>query len=600
MRTLLSAVLLLSLAVVVAADPHHQTGTMINGSTNPEQIPDTVILRLWLDMHTHNGQIKSFSDARLTSVDTTALTSIMKSYRSQLDALRNPYNEAVESGGSYDRTAYWDARISLINTTWAAIQTNLSSVGFAQFKTYLESKKAGAQVSPNDPGLGAEAKRNLDETKMVASMAGMVPQADTMTPNYSALVEVVTISNSMSDNFERANGGLGSNWTTLSGAFSIASDNVNVSSGGSGGTAWAYYNVSGSSSTDQCSSMLLGNLPSEYQALGVAIRINTSQPFPSGTFYTAAFYNAGTWSGINVQKVVNGGVTELGSHGYSMATNDLLTFCGRGTSLTVIVNNTQAMNISDSSITSGAPGILGTAGSATGITWSSGNYGGAQVIGEVEGDTICSEGCPNATHTPSITNKDSNGNGGTSTGDGVPPADQIEFEYGVNYPQTDVDGNSDITVSGNVVCSVLGLFFLDTLLPEVPIHAQFEDAFTYLKNESAQNASQPWTVTNYCSEASTPPDNDPPNSKFYVPSAAWYPEFASVAFCERLIMGSLTIGWVCERDWTTNPPATGGGFYPGIYWLVEPLGTLETPAPDCTNWNAGKWPPDGQGWHWSD
>jgi hypothetical protein len=569
-RKIIGVLALIVLGVTLATAQTNTVMTpsnLIDGSKTPDQIPITVILRFWLNSYTYNGTIKSVAFIGLYPADSAALTKAMANYQSQYSALVAPYQAAVladvtNGTSTADRAGFWDNINSLVANTWAGLQATLSSAGLSKFTTYLNNEKSGLMLSPYDYGLGATAARNRKESQMIASMHPMVPQGTSMTPNYSGYQSIsFSFTGSGTENFSQANGPLNSNWTTLSGAFAVASNALEVSSGGSGGTAWAAYNAGGSYSSEQCSALTLDVLPSGYQLLGVATRINTSQSYPSGTFYYAGFYNAVSWQGISMEKVVNGTPTSLGYYAYSMASGDHLLFCAKGTTLSANVNGTTILSVSDSSIASGSPGIVGTNGSGTAYGW--GSYGtiSMQVNASLSGDTTCP--CPEgATHTPSINNSDGT-TGSKIVWGAVPPQDYIDDQNNVTYPESDLEAGDEITLLSEIQCSIAGLFFSSGPIGQLG-GLQVEIAFT-MSVPNGTGSAGAWGLSPQCTAATTPPDYNPPFALFQSLAPGYLGE--SIPPCVRTTLPSKT-PWIC---------ISGAD-------LAQPT----KPQPyKCSNWDAG-------------
>ena len=159
---------------------------------------------------------------------------------------------------------------------------------------------------------------------------------------------------------------LSSNWTITEGGFSVASGLVSTSSVGGDSRSSAVWNANASGNNAigadqwaQCS--VQGAAPTSGD-LGPAVRVSSS----AETYY--AFHCGG---GIaNLIKNVAGAATSLASVSYSAAVGDLLYIGVQGTSLVATITQSSGavpvnLTHTDSSISSGQPGIAGYATSGS-------------------------------------------------------------------------------------------------------------------------------------------------------------------------------------------------------------------------------------------
>jgi hypothetical protein len=559
---------ILALLVVGAAAVSAQ---QIDGEKSPEQIPITLALRLWLSGNTHDAVIQA-PRIGLSQADAAALTSIMMDHRQRLDVLSTNYKRDAHG----NRDQFWGDYTNLTAEHWAKIQTELSRIGVLLFTRYLEGQKAFMHPSAYDAGLGAVAKRNLEEAQMVASMSGMAGMPPTgMTSNYSAYnAYTVNYSSKGLDAFF-VNGALDStNWTTRYGSFSISNGNLSVASGGgaSGQIAVAYWSQGSSPSWQQCSVANLGTIPS-VNGIGPAINISaTTETYYAATWYSGVLY---------IVKSFNGTITYPASYTYTPATGDTANLCNDGIgNVTVKLNSntTPVMSIHDTSISSGYPGIRGNSSGTKTTTltvWTGGSdITSITVNANVTGDTICGVGgfCNGVTHTPSVANYNAL-RGGTVTGPGVPPANYVDTYNNLTYPISDFDGNPDdpITVGETVICTTFGVFFQGGGVGNSPYWVQMELGSAMWKNNAPTTTNPPYIDTDFsawCSTRTTPTDFHD-GVELLIEGTTWQP----AAFIE----GTAT---------------RLGGFGPfASPWLHLAVGTLldvlPTSKPDCTQWDNG-------------
>jgi hypothetical protein len=179
-----------------------------------------------------------------------------------------------------------------------------------------------------------------------------------------------------SDDFNRANGTLGGNWTAMSdGAMTISSQVVvGGNSGLSGDTRTAETYTSDQYSEVQVTSTQL----TSGQWIGPAVRSqNSGQSLYLGIY----FWNGGSPQ-LRLYERASGGFTQLGS---SYATGALaagatLRLTATGSTISFLLNGSPVITVSDTSLTGGAPGIMAY-GTATADNWAGGNIGGGNTGG---------------------------------------------------------------------------------------------------------------------------------------------------------------------------------------------------------------------------
>ena len=178
-------------------------------------------------------------------------------------------------------------------------------------------------------------------------------------------------SGTASDDFNRANGALGSNWTALSdGAMTISSQVVaGGNSGVSGDTRTAETYTSNQYSQVQVSAtQLTGG-----QWVGPAVR---SQNSGQNMYLGIYFWNSGSPQ-LRLYKRASGGFTQLGSSfpTSGLATGATLRLTATGTTISFLLNGTPVITVTDTSLTGGAPGIVAF-GTGKADNWAGGNMAG--------------------------------------------------------------------------------------------------------------------------------------------------------------------------------------------------------------------------------
>jgi len=173
------------------------------------------------------------------------------------------------------------------------------------------------------------------------------------------------------DDFNRANGALGGNWTAMSdGAMTVSSQVVvGGNSGQSGDTRTAEtYTSNQYSEIKVTSTQLTGG-----QWIGPAVR---SQNSGQNLYLGIYFWNSGSPQ-LRLYKRASGGFTQLGSS-YSaggLAAGATLRLTATGSTISFLLNGSPVITVSDTSLTGGAPGIMAF-GTAKADNWAGGNIAG--------------------------------------------------------------------------------------------------------------------------------------------------------------------------------------------------------------------------------
>jgi hypothetical protein len=173
--------------------------------------------------------------------------------------------------------------------------------------------------------------------------------------------------NTVADDFNRANAGLGSNWEWVYTAHNISSNAVIP--GGYGSDAFERY--VGSFAPDQFAEVTVTSLSaagSAQSGSGVILRCGPGNGvLGDGTIRSAyrIVVNGRATGNLNIGKFVAGTFTELLSTTITFVNGDRLRAEIRGSTITVFANGLQVAQTTDASLTSGNPGI-GYSSTATG------------------------------------------------------------------------------------------------------------------------------------------------------------------------------------------------------------------------------------------
>lgn len=170
----------------------------------------------------------------------------------------------------------------------------------------------------------------------------------------------------VSDNFNRADGALGANWTTITGqnAFTIVSNQAEnpITTGSHGNT---YTGASWTGGADHYTELTVKANPAQNDG-GPTCRAATA----AQTYYVACINNndavaLGSSQRFEVFRVMAGVFTQVGSTvTMVISANDVLRCEAQGTTIRGLVNGVQKVTGTDSSIASGKPGMEWWHGSA--------------------------------------------------------------------------------------------------------------------------------------------------------------------------------------------------------------------------------------------
>ena len=157
-----------------------------------------------------------------------------------------------------------------------------------------------------------------------------------------------------SDDFNRADGGLGPNWTAISdGGMAIASQQVTGTSGGTAGDMWAADTFTSDqfSSVEVTSTQLSGG-----QWVGPAVRLQNNG---LDGYLGIYFWNSGS-PVLMLYKRSGGSWAELGGtyNIGALAAGTQLELTAVGGRISFLVNGVQYLSAADTSLTGGAPGMI--------------------------------------------------------------------------------------------------------------------------------------------------------------------------------------------------------------------------------------------------
>ena len=173
------------------------------------------------------------------------------------------------------------------------------------------------------------------------------------------------------DDFNRANGALGSNWTAMSdGALTISSQVVAGGNSGQSGDARTAetYTSNQYSQVQVTSTQLTGG-----QWIGPAVR---SQSSGQNLYLGIYFWNSGSPQ-LRLYKRTSGSFTQLGSSypTSGLASGATLRLTATGATISFLLNGTPVITVTDTSLTGGAPGIMAF-GTGKADNWAGGNVAG--------------------------------------------------------------------------------------------------------------------------------------------------------------------------------------------------------------------------------
>ena len=203
------------------------------------------------------------------------------------------------------------------------------------------------------------------QTCTVSSGSGTVAAANVTSVAVSCTANAA---GTASDNFNRADGGLGANWTAISdGAMAISSQAVIGTVGATTGDTW----TASAFASDQYSQIGVTSTPlSGGQWVAAAVRVQGGgQNAYAGLYY----WNFGTPE-LMLFKRSGGAWAQLGSTYSSgvLAAGTQLQVVAVGSTISFLQNGVQRISVTDTSFTGGAPGIMAF-GNSTADNWTGAN-----------------------------------------------------------------------------------------------------------------------------------------------------------------------------------------------------------------------------------
>jgi hypothetical protein len=178
---------------------------------------------------------------------------------------------------------------------------------------------------------------------------------------------------SASDDFNRTDGALGSNWTTFiptdgDGATPVISSNSAI--GGVAGTANGSHWIGSVASDDQFCQVTIPILPSPGDWVAPAVRMSRE----GDQYYNVICWNNGGGNYSFELFYRNGGWTQIGSTvGWTAHAGDVIKLEVIGDSIRVYLNGTAVMAVTDTNIAWGQPGIVYSSNTGALDDWTAGN-----------------------------------------------------------------------------------------------------------------------------------------------------------------------------------------------------------------------------------
>lgn len=157
------------------------------------------------------------------------------------------------------------------------------------------------------------------------------------------------------DNFNRADGGLGANWTTVTGEGSPAIVSNVVQTGATGTDSLAYYNAA-TWPNDQYSAVKLVTAATAFCGNGPVVRAAAG----ADTYYQLEgnFAGSGPAAGLRLLKRVAGTGTQLVQNSYAWSAGDTARLEIIGTTLTGYINGVSRITATDAALASGNAGLI--------------------------------------------------------------------------------------------------------------------------------------------------------------------------------------------------------------------------------------------------
>jgi hypothetical protein len=155
-----------------------------------------------------------------------------------------------------------------------------------------------------------------------------------------------------SDNFNRANGALGTNWTVITGGATI--DTNVAETGGVGNDSASYWNADAFNGNHSSQIKVTTLNTDANKDVGVVLRAQSG----ATTYYEVSVLGpAGATAVIRIRKCSAGSNTSLNSGTFTVAAGDTFKADISGSTITAYVNGVSKLTTSDGAITGGSAGI---------------------------------------------------------------------------------------------------------------------------------------------------------------------------------------------------------------------------------------------------
>ena len=232
---------------------------------------------------------------------------------------------------------------SKVITYWIGINTSLLSGAATVHDNYMDLTGSGFAPGSLDGFAAGGSRGGPDDgfplttyTGNINMVTGLAISNDTGPP------PLVTAT----DNFNRANGGLGSNWGTDRDPINIVSNQAKATSGNS-----VAFRTAETFAANQFAQVVWqGGLNN---GAGPVVRHNGSSP---GSYYVA-FLNAAT-EALNIYSVTAGSYSSIGLAGsVTIANGDVLRLEASGTTIRALLNGVERLSATNSDRASGRPGF---------------------------------------------------------------------------------------------------------------------------------------------------------------------------------------------------------------------------------------------------
>lgn len=173
-----------------------------------------------------------------------------------------------------------------------------------------------------------------------------------------------------SDDFNRADGGLGSNWTTIVSTTAPAIVSNTIHDQGAAASSGAFYSGVPNWPSDSWAQITLVTQEASAGSQGVGLRIQ-----PAAYSGYLGFFDAGTGN-LRIRRVDAGAATNLVAVAYTFAANDVLRFEAIASQLRLYINDVLKLATFDTTYKTGSAGYIGFRQAADNSCddWSAGSF----------------------------------------------------------------------------------------------------------------------------------------------------------------------------------------------------------------------------------